>query len=141
MAKRVSSMQSSCGCCRAQIERGTSGCIEPLADGVCGMRNPQAPRVEIASLSVGFCQRRIRNPRAPCHRGSGTSGSDPGEGPTIMEWAKLDGPEIKMGLQPRSGDIPWLSAHSILNWIGGDTSMLDPSSKKSSNLSSNRRRA
>jgi hypothetical protein len=29
-----------------------------------------------------------------------------------------------MGRQPRSGDIPWLSAHSILNWIGGDTSML-----------------
>jgi hypothetical protein len=26
-----------------------------------------------------------------------------------------------MGRQPRSGDIPWLSAHSILNWIGGDT--------------------
>jgi hypothetical protein len=34
--------------------------------------------------------------------------------------------EIKMGRQPRSGDIPWLSAHSILNWIGGDVSMLDP---------------
>ena len=29
-----------------------------------------------------------------------------------------------MGRQPRSGDIPWLAAHSILNWIGGDTSML-----------------
>jgi len=29
-----------------------------------------------------------------------------------------------MGRQPRSGDIPWLSAHSILNWIGGDISML-----------------
>src|ERR1700685_2134827 len=29
-----------------------------------------------------------------------------------------------MGRQPRSGDIPWLSAHSILNWIGGDSSML-----------------
>jgi hypothetical protein len=29
-----------------------------------------------------------------------------------------------MGRQPRSGDIPWLSAHSILNWIGGDTHML-----------------
>jgi hypothetical protein len=29
-----------------------------------------------------------------------------------------------MGRQPRSGDIPWLSAHSILNWIGGDTPML-----------------
>ncbi len=25
-----------------------------------------------------------------------------------------------MGRQPRSGDIPWLSAHSILNRIGGD---------------------
>src|SRR5215831_10790965 len=32
--------------------------------------------------------------------------------------------KIKMGRQPRSGDIPWLSAHSILNWIGGDISML-----------------
>jgi hypothetical protein len=29
-----------------------------------------------------------------------------------------------MGRQPRSGDIPWLSAHSILNWIGGDALML-----------------
>jgi hypothetical protein len=29
-----------------------------------------------------------------------------------------------MGRQPRSGDIPWLAAHSILNWIGGDISML-----------------
>ncbi len=29
-----------------------------------------------------------------------------------------------MGRRPRSGDIPWLSAHSILNWIGGDVSML-----------------
>jgi hypothetical protein len=29
-----------------------------------------------------------------------------------------------MGRQPRSGDIPWLTAHSILNWIGGDTAML-----------------
>ena len=34
--------------------------------------------------------------------------------------------EIKMGRQPRSGDFPWLSAHSILNWIGGDRSMVDP---------------
>ena len=32
--------------------------------------------------------------------------------------------KIKMGRQPRSGDIPWLAAHSILNWIGGDTYML-----------------
>jgi len=32
--------------------------------------------------------------------------------------------QIKMGRQPRSGDIPWLQAHSILNWIGGDTPML-----------------
>ena len=30
-----------------------------------------------------------------------------------------------MGRRPRSGDIPWLPAHSILNWIGGDTYMLD----------------
>ena len=29
-----------------------------------------------------------------------------------------------MGRQPRSGDIPWLSAHSTLNWIGGDIYML-----------------
>src|SRR5581483_3541415 len=36
-----------------------------------------------------------------------------------------------MGRQPRSGDIPWLSAHSILNWIGGDTSMLAPLASKS----------
>ena len=42
---------------------------------------------------------------------------------------------IKMGRQPRSGDFPWLSAHSILNWIGGDTSMLDPSVQMSSILS------
>jgi len=40
-----------------------------------------------------------------------------------------------MGRQPRSGDIPWLSAHSILNWIGGDISMLDLSGQMSSNLS------
>src|SRR5882672_5597340 len=39
-----------------------------------------------------------------------------------------------MGRQPRSGDIPWLAAHSILNWIGGDTSMLDLRGKKSSLL-------
>ena len=39
--------------------------------------------------------------------------------------------EIKMGRQPRSGDIPWLSAHSILNWIGGDVSMLAPFWRKS----------
>src|SRR5207244_11678341 len=44
-------------------------------------------------------------------------------------------PKVKMGRQPRSGDIPWLSAHSILNWIGGDTSMLDPSAQMSSILS------
>jgi hypothetical protein len=31
-----------------------------------------------------------------------------------------------MGRQPRSGDIPWLSAHSILNWIGGDTHYANP---------------
>src|SRR5260221_5298923 len=36
-----------------------------------------------------------------------------------------------MGQRPRSGDIPWLPAHSILNWIGGDTSMLDLSLAKS----------
>jgi len=29
-----------------------------------------------------------------------------------------------MGRQPRSGDISWLSAHSILNWIGGDIYMV-----------------
>jgi hypothetical protein len=40
-----------------------------------------------------------------------------------------------MGRQPRSGDIPWLSAHSILNWIGGDIYILDPSAEKSSILS------
>jgi hypothetical protein len=40
-----------------------------------------------------------------------------------------------MGRQPRSGDIPWLSAHSILNWIGGDTSMLDLLCQMSSSLS------
>lgn len=31
-----------------------------------------------------------------------------------------------MGRQPRSGDFPWLSAHSILNWIGGDTQYANP---------------
>ena len=36
-----------------------------------------------------------------------------------------------MGRQPRSGDIPWLSAHSILNWIGGDNSMLVLFTRKS----------
>jgi hypothetical protein len=41
-----------------------------------------------------------------------------------------------MGRQPRSGDSPWLSAHSILNWIGGDIPMLDRLSQKSSVLSS-----
>src|ERR1700687_3036248 len=40
-----------------------------------------------------------------------------------------------MGRQPRSGDSPWLPAHSILKRIGGDTSMLDPLSQKSSVLS------
>src|SRR6266566_1385776 len=45
------------------------------------------------------------------------------------------GSKVKMGRQPRSGDFPWLSAHSILNWIGGDTSMLDPSAQMSSILS------
>ena len=39
-----------------------------------------------------------------------------------------------MGQRPRSGDIPWLPAHSILNWIGGDTFMLVPSPQKSSIL-------
>src|SRR5215470_16074458 len=37
-----------------------------------------------------------------------------------------------MGQRPRSGDFPWLPAHSILNWIGGDISMLDPSNRMSS---------
>jgi hypothetical protein len=36
-----------------------------------------------------------------------------------------------MGRQPRSGDIPWLSAHSILNWIGGDIYMLNLFTAKS----------
>jgi hypothetical protein len=40
-----------------------------------------------------------------------------------------------MGRQPRSGDIPWLSAHSTLNWIGGDKFMLDPFAQKSRVLS------
>src|SRR5450631_3025611 len=40
-----------------------------------------------------------------------------------------------MGRQPRSGDIPWLSAHSTLNWIGGDNFMLDPFAQKSRVLS------
>ena len=40
--------------------------------------------------------------------------------------------KTKMGRQPRSGDIPWLAAHSTLNWIGGDSFMLDPLSQKSS---------
>src|SRR5213078_4486649 len=44
-------------------------------------------------------------------------------------------PKVKMGRQPRSGDFPWLSAHSILNWIGGDISMLDSSIQMSSILS------
>jgi hypothetical protein len=37
-----------------------------------------------------------------------------------------------MGQRPRSGDIPWLPAHSILKWIGGDISMLDPLGRMSS---------
>jgi len=37
-----------------------------------------------------------------------------------------------MGQLPGSGDISWLPAHSILKWIGGDTSMLDPLAVKSS---------
>src|SRR5271157_1315614 len=45
-----------------------------------------------------------------------------------------------MGRQPRSGDIPWLSAHSILNWIGGDTSMLDLFTAKSRTMCRNLRR-
>jgi hypothetical protein len=44
-----------------------------------------------------------------------------------------------MGRQPRSGDIPWLSAHSILNWIGGDISMLTPFSAKSRSMCNNLR--
>jgi hypothetical protein len=55
--------------------------------------------------------------------------------PVVDRLAKGERAEIKMGRQPRSGDFPWLSAHSILNWIGGDTSMLDPFVKKSSILS------
>src|ERR1700686_1811646 len=46
-----------------------------------------------------------------------------------------------MGRQPRSGDIPWLSAHSILNWIGGDMSMLVLFWLKSSAMCRNLRRA
>jgi len=42
-----------------------------------------------------------------------------------------------MGRQPRSGDIPWLSAHSILNWIGGDALMLILFSTKSSAICRN----
>ncbi len=37
-----------------------------------------------------------------------------------------------MGQPPGSGDISWLPTHSILKWIGGDTSMLDPFAVKSS---------
>jgi len=37
-----------------------------------------------------------------------------------------------MGQLPGSGDISWLPAHSILKWIGGDISMLDPFAVKSS---------
>lgn len=37
-----------------------------------------------------------------------------------------------MGQLPGSGDISWLPAHSILKWIGGDISMLDPLAMKSS---------
>jgi len=46
---------------------------------------------------------------------------------------------IKMGRQPRSGDIPWLSAHSILNWIGGDALMVTPILTKSRNICRNLR--
>jgi len=42
-----------------------------------------------------------------------------------------------MGRQPRSGDFSWLSAHSILNWIGGDTSMVAPMPQKSSTTCKN----
>ena len=45
-----------------------------------------------------------------------------------------------MGRQPKSGDIPWLSAHSILNWIGGDKSMLVLFWLKSSAMCRNLRR-
>jgi hypothetical protein len=55
--------------------------------------------------------------------------------PVVDRLAKGQRAEIKMGRQPRSGDFPWLSAHSILNWIGGDTSMLDPCAQMSSILS------
>jgi hypothetical protein len=48
-------------------------------------------------------------------------------------------PELKMGRQPRSGDIPWLSAHSILNWIGGDTAILNLFAAKSRNIYRNLR--
>lgn len=37
-----------------------------------------------------------------------------------------------MGQRPGSGDISRLPTHSILKWIGGDTSMLDPFAVKSS---------
>jgi hypothetical protein len=36
-----------------------------------------------------------------------------------------------MGRQPKSGDFSWLSAHSILNWIGGDVYILIPSPQMS----------
>jgi hypothetical protein len=42
-----------------------------------------------------------------------------------------------MGRQPRSGDIPWLTAHSILNWIGGDISMVTLLSRKSRTMCRN----
>jgi len=36
-----------------------------------------------------------------------------------------------MGRQPKSGDFSWLSAHSILNWIGGDVYMVIASAQMS----------
>jgi hypothetical protein len=48
---------------------------------------------------------------------------------------------IKMGRQPRSGDIPWLTAHSILNWIGGDVFMVTPFTAKSRDICRNLRMA
>jgi hypothetical protein len=45
-----------------------------------------------------------------------------------------------MGRRPRSGDIPWPPAHSILNWIGGDIYMLVPLMAKSSGNRDHRRK-
>ena len=66
------------------------------------------------SRSLGDSPSRTLSRPSPDARGACSKWS------TSSVRSSTTGTKIKMGRQPRSGDSPWLSAHSILNWIGGD---------------------